>query len=209
MSPTSDSDLLDDWRAGNSAAGNELIGRHFSAVYRFFRRRTDGPDTAQDLSQSTFVACLEANSRLRDGHRFRAYLLGIARNVLLRHWRAAGEARQRHRRLVDPPSGTSPSRVVAMREEQRLLLRALRALPLELQLTVELHYWEQLTTHEVAEILEVKPGTIKWRLSRAREQLRQHISESAASATLVESTVRNLDGWARSLSALLGRDSDS
>ncbi len=93
-----------------------------------------------------------------------------------------------------------------MREEQKLLLSALRALPLDLQITVELHYWEHLTTAEVGQVLEVPPGTVKWRLSRARELLKAKIQELASSRALSESTVGNLEHWARSLQEVLDRD---
>jgi RNA polymerase sigma-70 factor (ECF subfamily) len=45
-------------------------------------------------------------------------------------------------------------------------------LPLDLQTALELHYWEELSTAELAEVLAIPQGTVKTRLFRAREQLR-------------------------------------
>ena len=106
----------------------------------------------EDLAQRTFLACLEAADRIREDGSFRAYLFGIARKVLLQHF-------ARVRRDGNPPDpavasadalGASPSRVIAQREEQRLLLRALRKIPLDLQIAIELFYWEELSIAEIA-----------------------------------------------------------
>lgn len=208
MTQPTDPELLAAWRAGDARAGSTLVGRHFQSVYRFFRRKIDDPDLAKDLTQKTFLTCAENRDRLRDDLRFRAFVLGIARNILLRQLRSLGKAAERAQRLErDPtPTPTSPSQVAAMREEQKLLLSALRALPLDLQITVELHYWEHLTTAEVGQVLEVPPGTVKWRLSRARELLKAKIEQLASSRALSESTVGNLEHWARSLQEVLDRD---
>lgn len=211
MTEATDADLLAAWRAGDKKAGSDLVGRHFQSVYRFFRRKLDDPDLAKDLSQKTFLTCLENRERLRDDLRFKAFVLGIARNLLLRQLRAFGKAAERAGGPSDPtPTATSPSQVVAVREEQKLLLQALRALPLDLQMTVELHYWEQLTTAEIGQVLDVPAGTVKWRLSRARELLREKIGELASSQALRESTIGNLEHWAKSLRKVLdGDESDS
>jgi RNA polymerase sigma-70 factor (ECF subfamily) len=57
---------------------------------------------------------------------------------------------------------------------------ALRRLPVELQVVVELHYWEEQSTAEMAEVLEVPQGTVKSRLRRAREQLEVDLGAAAA-----------------------------
>ena len=63
----------------------------------------------------------------------------------------------------------SPSQVVAGHEEEKLLLVALREIPLELQTVVELYSWEELSVAQMAEVLEIPAGTVKSRLLRARD----------------------------------------
>ncbi|HET6585683.1 MAG TPA: RNA polymerase sigma factor [Nannocystaceae bacterium] len=175
-----DSELLEAWRAGDRAAGRELFSRHAGSVTRFFRNKIDGD--ADDLVQRTFLACVEARDRVRDGSSFRAYVLRIARNELFNHY----GARQRHVARVDPLTtsildlGASPSVIVAAGERDRALLAALRRLPLDLQTALELHYWEELTTAELGDVLAIPQGTVKTRLFRAREQLRTILRESGA-----------------------------
>ena len=96
----------------------------------------------------------------------------------------------------------SPSAAIGAREDLRLLLSALRQIPLELQVLLELYYWERMTTGEIAEALEIPPGTARTRLMRARELLRAKMSEIAADPPLVESTLAALERWAADLRAL-------
>ena len=196
--------VLDRWRAGDRAAGDALLRRHFDALYRFFRNKLD--QGVDDLIQRTFTACIAAKDNFRKQSSFRTYLFTVARNELYHHY----EKRQREAVLFEPGSmsveamGTSPSAVVARQQEQRLLLRALRALPLELQVAIELFYWEQLTTQEIAEVMDVPQGTAKSRLRRAREELEAKIRELAENPALVESTMVAFDRWAASIRDLLG-----
>ena len=196
-----DAELLAAWRAGDATAGQRLFDRYFDPLYRFFRHRTR--DGAQDLVQRTFLACLEGLETFRGEGSFRGWLYGIARKQLLRHWRE----RRREERLdfgsVSLADLETPSRVLGGAEEQRLLLEALRRLPLDLQIAVGLHYWERLSGPEIAQALEIPQGTVRSRLRRARERLREQLEALATSAEVLESTLSDLEGWARSIADLL------
>jgi hypothetical protein len=80
-----DLELLTAWRAGERAAGEALLARHFDAVCRFFHNKVG--DDAPDLIQQTFLALCEGRERFRGEAGFRSYVLGVARNVLLAHFR--------------------------------------------------------------------------------------------------------------------------
>jgi RNA polymerase sigma-70 factor (ECF subfamily) len=195
--------VLDAWRGGDRRAGDALLRRHFDALYRFFRNKVDhGVD---DLIQRTFTACIAAKDGLRGDASFRTWLFTVARHELYHYY----AKRQREAALFEPGSmsveamGTSPSSIVARKQEQRLLLRALRTLPLDMQVAVELFYWEQLTTAEIAEIVEVPQGTAKSRLRRAREELEARLRELADTPEIAESTLVAFDSWAASIRDLL------
>lgn len=197
----SDAELLVAWRDGDTDAGEALVRRHFGSVYRFFANKAGGD--IDDLIQRTFLACVEGRERVRDAASLRAYVLGIARIQLLVYVR--GRRRDGLSVSIDDlciaQIQESPSRVAAGREEERLLLGALRELPVELQTTVELFYWEELSIGQVAEILEIPEGTVKSRLHRARDLLRDKIERMDLPPGLRESVADGFEVWARALRA--------
>lgn len=199
-----DLELLRAWGDGDDAAGNELVRRHFDALVRFFATKAEA--VTADLVQRTFLASLRARDRAAEIGNYRAYVLGIARRQLYDHFRDKYRRDDRFEPLMTSVDdlGLSPSEAAAGRQEQRLLMRALQRLPLEMQITVELHYWEQLDEREIAGVLEIPRGTVKSRLSRARQLLRGHIERLAANASLAESTFGGLDRWARELRDAVG-----
>jgi RNA polymerase sigma factor (sigma-70 family) len=191
--------LLEAWRGGDASAGNELFRRYFKVVYKFFRHKVDVG--YKDLVQRTFLGCVEKRDAIPDDVAFRAYLLGIAHKQLLQHLRK----KEREGRALDgqrslpTESVRSPSRMLALQGEQRLLLLALRSVPLDLQIVVELFYWEEFKLADIAQITGVAVGTVKSRLSRAREELLDAIARLATSDEVRQATIDGLERWARSL----------
>jgi RNA polymerase sigma-70 factor, ECF subfamily len=191
-----DADLLEAWRSGDGAAGNALFERHFVSVFRFFASKL-GDVTAQDLTQRTFVAVVQSRDRVREGAKFRGFVLAVARNQLLMYLRARG------RRGTDVELETScvddllpsPDSALAGDEQERLIVRALRRLPLDQQTLLELHYWEDLSTEEVGEILGIPRGTVKSRLFRARDDLRTVLATLGAGDRLGASSIEDLEQW--------------
>jgi RNA polymerase sigma-70 factor (ECF subfamily) len=173
----SDGELLEAWRAGDRAAGDQLIVRHHAAVYGFFRRQLG--DDIDDLVQRTFLDCVEHQERI-DGERFRTFLFTVARNRLYDHLRAVYRSPSHEdldsRSLAD--LGTTPSRHVARDQETRQLLAAMRTLPLEQSVVLELAYFEEMSGPEIAEVIGVPPNTIRSRLSRARDALREALARA-------------------------------
>ncbi len=197
MPESTDSQLLEAWREGDERAGAQLFDRHFSSVFRFFHNKID--QNAEDLVQDEFLACLRGKQRFRGQATFRTYLFTIARNVLYDFFRA------RSRNLIDFTEhsvidlGTTPSQAVARKQEQAALLAALRAIPLNHQIMLELYYWEGMRGPELAQVLDISPHTVRSRLHRARQALEAAIAEVGGSAEIVRSTITNLDDWAASL----------
>lgn len=199
-----DFELLDRWRGGDPAAGNQLLKRHFDALYRFFTNKV--ADHADDLIQATMMACVRGRDSFRKECGFRAYLFVVARHEFYRFIKK----NHRSREVFDPELmsvadlAPSPSRAVAKHKEQRLLLLALRRIPMDLQIVLELHYWEDLSTRELAEVMEIPQGTVKSRLRRAREALEKAMAELSESPQEVESTIDNLDRWVAGVRADMG-----
>jgi RNA polymerase sigma factor (sigma-70 family) len=194
-----DAELLEAWRAGDKRAGKQLFERHYDAVHRFFRNKV-GPEAA-DLVQKTFLGCVESVDRYRGEGSFRSWLFAVAYRQLCKHYRA--QASERARFDVGMVSAAdmdpTPSRVVAKRAEQRLLLEALRGIPIEYQVALELHYWEHMSDAEIARALGQPLGTTKSRIRRGRQLLAEQIAQLSSSPAELHSTLGNLDEWAKQL----------
>jgi RNA polymerase sigma factor (sigma-70 family) len=204
----SDFELLDAWHTGDTAAANELFDRWFRQLYMFFRTKVDD-GAAEDLVQQTLLACVQNLRGFRREASFRTYVLRAARSRLYNYY----DARGRREAVFDPGAtscvelGVEPSFARNTREDHVLLLQALRALPLELQLALELYYFEQMRAPELAEVLELPEGTVRSRLRRGIELLRQRVTELANGSAALESTMSNLDDWAAGVhEAVLGTD---
>lgn len=199
MNEPSDSSLLAAWCAGDRGAGTALFERHFRAVARFVRTKVAREAEVDDLVQSTFLACLEAGTRFRGDGSLRAYLLGIAYHKVQKYY--AAQRREsidvEHVSVEDLAPG--PSAAFARRAEQRLILEGLRRLPLQFQVVLELYFWEDMTAAAIGVLLGEPEGTVRTRIRRARELLTQQLRRLSTSRALIESTVSNLDDWARAL----------
>jgi RNA polymerase sigma-70 factor (ECF subfamily) len=198
---TDDFELVERWRQGDPAAGDLLARRHYESVLRFFEGRV--PAVAQDLTQRTFLACVESLDRTQIHTSFRAFLFGVARNYLLRHIRDQGRS-DRRRDFSESPSRlqipvTSPSGLFARSQEQHFLLRALTELPVDMQLTVQLRYWENLSSQEIGEAMGITPSAVRTRLARARDQLAEQIHKMQLAPGVHASLLGDLEGWARSV----------
>jgi len=192
-----DLELLEAWRDGDRDAGDELLARHFDSVCRFFRSKLG--DDVEDLIQQTFLACVEGHAKVRDTNSFRSYLFAVARNRLFDHLRQAYR-RPAHGDLAShsiADLGTSPSGKVARTEQERLLLQAMREIPIDYQIALELAYWEEMPGREIAVVLGIAENTVRSRLSRARAALRDAVDRLATTPELSRSTLRQFDSRAR------------
>ncbi|MEJ7600842.1 MAG: sigma-70 family RNA polymerase sigma factor [Kofleriaceae bacterium] len=190
--------LLTRWRAGDNDAGQLLFGRHFDSIYGFFETKCAAD--ADELTQSTFLACMRAREQFRAESSFRTYLFTIARNELYRVLRT----RQRNDAKLDFELSSIADLVstagtrLGRNQEHRQLLDALQHLPVAQQTLLELHYWEEMDIAQLAQVFDAPTATIRTRLHRARKALRERIEATApreVSETL--ETLESMDAWAK------------
>jgi RNA polymerase sigma-70 factor (ECF subfamily) len=177
---STDLELLGAWRSGDRVSGDALIRTHFASICRFFRSKLG--DDVEDLIQQTFLDLLAAAAPV---HSVRATLFTIAHRRLLDLLRARyqRDAVELVTSLSVADLGTSPSTAAARNEEERLLHEALARISLEHRIALELAYWEELSGPEIAEILGITENTVRSRLARAREALRDQVRALAAGHT--------------------------
>lgn len=140
----SDRDLLLAWRDGDQRAAERLFERHASSIAYFFRNKLS--TGAEDLVQQTFLGLVEGRHNVAQATNVRAYLFGIANNLLRKHLRSRARAPRFDPGVssvaqIDP----GPSTLLGQKHEQRLLLEGLRRIPVDHQVALELYYWEVIT----------------------------------------------------------------
>jgi RNA polymerase sigma-70 factor (ECF subfamily) len=154
-----------------------FYAKYCDGVYRFCLRRTLDPQVAEDLTSETFLRAQRNLWRFRwQGVTFGAYLYRIALNLVRQHVAMAARSVN-----LDEPDLTivdariNPLAEIVLTERQmavRTAVASLDALSREIFL---LHYWEEMTTVEIAAVLGTPEGTVKTRLRRGREALRQQL----------------------------------
>jgi RNA polymerase sigma factor (sigma-70 family) len=200
-SPSADTELLDRWRTGDAEAGQALFARHFDSIYGFFETKCESE--ADELVQATFLACLRAKDQFRKESSFRTYLFTIARHELYRVLRE----RQRDGKRLDfelssiAQLASSPITRLGRNQEHQRLVNALRQLPVDQQTLLELHYWEELGIADLAAVFEAPEVTIRTRLHRARNALRDQMTktlktEGAALGNALDS-LESMDAWVK------------
>jgi RNA polymerase sigma-70 factor, ECF subfamily len=182
-----DSELLAATLAGEEAAFVELYTRHKDRVFRFAYRMTGSIDVAREVTQSCFVALLEAPARY-DARRANlgTYLCAAARHMSLRHASRAWRERQ----LPDdsgrqPSREPSPEQGLLEREQTRVVREAILALPPLHREVLILAEYEELEIRAIAEIVGAEPGAVKVRLHRARQKLRAALEPWMRATALV------------------------
>jgi RNA polymerase sigma factor (sigma-70 family) len=177
MGELTDATLWERAAAGDAEAFGRIFERHARVVYNYCFRRTGDWSQAEEL---TAIVFLEAWRRRRqvDLERESAlpWLLGVATNVL----RNLRRSQRRHRAALER---LPRERVADFAEDvderldderrMRAALRALRKLPRADQDVLALCVWEELTYQQAALALGVPVGTVRSRLSRARDRLRE------------------------------------
>lgn len=190
-----ESDLLEAWAAGDGSAGQALLTRHFDRLFRFFE--LSAPGLAEDLVQETMLAALEGRARFRGESGFGTFLMGIARNKVLMHWRT----RARRPDAVEIGSlslealGASATSIIAHKDAEQRLLQALRTIPLADQLLLQMHYWDGLTGPQLAAALDRPEGTVRSRLRSAKAKLRALLDD----ARPVREGQSGFDAWVAGL----------
>ena len=163
---------------GDRAAQRELYEAHVDRVYRLAFRMVGEDALARDLTQDTFVRAFEKLDGFRGDAAFSTWLHSVATSVILNGLRRRKRIETRERQVERlPETGMTPEEPEPDLKER--LTRAVRALPEAYRAVFVMHDLEGFTHREIAEALDVKTGTSKARLSRARARLRIELREFA------------------------------
>ncbi len=156
------------------AGGNfkSLFLEHQDAVFRFAWRMTGSIEAAEDVTQDCFVTLMHLPERYdRERGPMRAFLIGIARNLIRRRWRS-----ERSWEEVEDDALVALPADLARTEAAECVARAVSALPPLQREALVLAEYEEMTLIEIAAAVQCEVGTVKARLHRARENLRRMLA---------------------------------
>jgi RNA polymerase sigma-70 factor, ECF subfamily len=169
--------LVERSRRGDAAAYEELVQRYTEMAFRAAYLVTGSAADAEEAAQDAFVKAYRALPRFRAGAPFRPWMLSIVGNEARNRRRAAGRRAALELRVAQGlgTGGAAPSPEAAAEaaEERRALLRALAVIGDDHRQVVGCRYLLQLSVEETAAALGIPEGTVKSRLARALDRLRE------------------------------------
>ncbi|MCI5992684.1 MAG: sigma-70 family RNA polymerase sigma factor [Clostridiales bacterium] len=174
-------------QSGDEGAFEQLLLAHQKSVYNLCLRMAGNPDDALDLSQEAFIRAWRALGQYQFDAAFSTWLFRLTSNVCIDFLRR--QKRQQHMSLTvtdddepgeeftvpDPAPG--PEEQAVHNERRQAVARAMAALPEDYRAVMQLRAVEELSYEQIAEILDIKVGTVKSRLARARTQLRKILKD--------------------------------
>ena len=184
---TPDEALVDRVLGGDIQVFELLMRRNNQRLYRTIRSLVPEEDDVEELMQQAYVLAFTRLEQFSKGARFSTWLLRIGLNEALQRirrdhrWpRAAPEVLEE-----EPSMNATPEQGLARAQLNRLLEQLVDELPESHRSVFVLREVQQLSTSEVAELLELSPDNVKQRLSRAKAMLRTALEERTGS-TLTE-----------------------
>ncbi|MBI4297523.1 MAG: sigma-70 family RNA polymerase sigma factor [Chloroflexi bacterium] len=165
---------------GEPEAFNSLVERYQARVYNLALRMLRDPAAAEDVTQDAFLAAFRSIGKFRGGS-FPAWLFRIATNLCHDVGRQArsGVPLSLEAMTVDLPSTPtredSPEEHLLARETQEEVHRGLQLLPKDQRLVVIMVDLQGWSYEEVAQLTRSALGTVKSRISRARDKLKEYL----------------------------------
>jgi RNA polymerase sigma-70 factor (ECF subfamily) len=167
--------LIQRFLAGDVGAFERLVERYYQRIDHLAQQVVRHPMAAEDIAQEVFLRAYRALPRFRGEASLYSWLYRIAINLCLNYLR-----RQANRISTanEPdisafPSPADPSSLLESQERERLVRRAIGALPSHYRIAIILRDLEGLSYHEIADILGIPLGTVKSRINSGKRLLRQ------------------------------------
>jgi RNA polymerase sigma-70 factor (ECF subfamily) len=183
-----DAVLVQRARSGDIKAFEKLFDKYQKPIYNMLLRMLKSADDASDLTQDTFIKAYRALGSLREEAIFYPWLRQIAVNLARNQWKRTGRVRinslddyqttdegeELSRELPDWSS--NPEDLAQNEEMRRKVEQAVSTLSDDHRAVVTLHHLEGMPVADIAEAMGISVGTVKSRLSRARDQLHRKLS---------------------------------
>ncbi len=156
---------------------SDIVIEYVNKVYAYAVKRTFSVEEADDLSQEILLTVISELPKLRDESRFEPFLWSVANNVTKSYKRNKGRERMIYTYGMpedivcdSEDDGSAEELYAALREKIAMMSAIYRDI-------VILHYFDGLSTQQIAERLGIPVGTVTWRLSEARRKLKKEYTE--------------------------------
>jgi len=181
----SDEALMLRVRDGNHDAFGELLKRYEHRLFVFFLRQFGDEESARDFVMDTFLKVYRAAPRYEPRAKFSTYIYQVARNLAINESRKRKFRRTESLDEMKDDTGVQiagddpdPERVLEISERQALVQEALRQLPEDQRMILILVEYQELTYERVSQIMGCSMGTVKSRMHRARQKIREWMENS-------------------------------
>jgi RNA polymerase sigma-70 factor (ECF subfamily) len=167
--------------SGGPVEVEQLIEAAWPDAYRLALAVLGDASSAEDAAQEACIRLYRSISSLRSASAFRVWFYRII-------VREASAQKRRQSRLVEAGSSSES----CAPEEPAILLdvwHALDMLPQKLREVVVLHYYEDLSSREIASVLGIPDGTVRFRLMTARRHLRDQLGEKSVTSSIMSGEV--------------------
>lgn len=170
---------------GDSTAFEQLVLAHQNQIYRLCFRMLGNAEDAADMTQETFLKAWRNLDRFQGDAAFSTWLYRLASNCCLDFLRSqkrrptvsmtAEDDDGEEQTIEVADDSATPEEELLLKEERSEIARAMASLDEEQRQILSLRVVNDLSYTEIAEILDIKEGTVKSRLARARENLRKKL----------------------------------
>jgi len=166
-------------RAGEPDAWDILFTRYQLPLYVYVFELVHDEQTSLDVVQETFIAATRHIAGLRDDAKFGSWLFGIAHQKCVQCWRKQNREVAAMEAMAESPPEfeNNPGELLIQQEQEAEFMKLLNQLPLPQRSTLLLHFVEDFSLEEIAQITGTNLGTVKSRLHYAKRALRKLIEE--------------------------------
>ena len=175
MTLADDVDSIKRFKGGDLSAFEGLVRTHQDRIYNLCRYMLQDSQDAQDAAQDVFVKAYAGLKAFKPDASLYTWLYRIAVNTCLDYKRKSRRERFEDESIAEEQPSTEPSaeRIYESKEMGQAIQAALQKLPEHLRAAIVLKEIEELSYEEIAVVLDTSLGTVKSRISRAREELRR------------------------------------
>lgn len=185
LSAIADCELVARSLRGREDGFNELVRRYQRPIAAYVYRMVGDYDAALDLTQEVFIKVYSSLGRYRAEFKFSTWIYKIAHNASVDYLRRSSSREQamtsevdgEEREMTVMSRKLSPEQEYAVEERRAEIERVVRQLPAVYRELIILRHQHDLSYDEIAEVMSLPLGTVKNRLFRAREMMRQQFVE--------------------------------